>query len=480
MRVLHVGAEFFPLIKTGGLADVLGALPFAQKKSNSHANVRVLLPGYPAVKLGVANLTSVTVVGTFAGHMNLLLGEYRGLKIYVIDAPHLYCREGGPYNDLNLNDYPDNHLRFALLGWVACELACGLDIAWKAEIVHAHDWHAGLACAYLHAHGRPAKSVFTIHNLAFQGTFSSDVFKELHLPIEFNQLQGLEFYGQISFLKAGLFYADHVTTVSPTYAKEICLDEFGFGLQGLMQELSFKNKLTGILNGIDEEVWNPSSDNSLFELFDSNNLIGKAKNKNKLQKKLGLTETLEQPMFSIISRLAEQKGLDLVLQILTTIVEKGGQLVLLGTGDRRLQDEFLKIQSRFPQSVSIQIGYNDVLAHQIIASADVILVPSRFEPCGLTQLYGLKYGTLPLVRKTGGLADTVVDCSLENLNEKTATGFVFSDCTTDALIKAISRAFTLWKRKGEWKFVQTTAMAQNFSWNVSANEYFKLYKNLMK
>ncbi|WP_392435764.1 glycogen synthase GlgA [Yersinia sp. HM-2024] len=476
MRVLHVCSELFPLLKTGGLADVVGALPAAQIAEG--ADVRVMLPGFPDLRRGIPDTVLVREIDTFAGRVSLRYGHYQGIGIYLIDAPGLYDRAGSPYHDPSLHAYADNYRRFALLGWMACELACGLDGYWRPEVVHAHDWHAGLACAYLAARGRPARSVFTVHNLAYQGLFSGHHLAEIQLPAAFFQMYGLEFYGQISYLKAGLFFADHVTTVSPTYAREITQPAFGYGMEGLLQERASQGRLTGILNGVDSDIWDPQTDVLLHARYDAENLQKKAINKTHLQTTMGLEVTEKKPIFAVVSRLTEQKGLDLVLEALLDLLKLGGQLAVLGAGDAILQEAFLAAAADYSGQVGVQIGYHEAFSHRIIAGADVILVPSRFEPCGLTQLYGLKYGTLPLVRHTGGLADTVVDCALENLADGSASGFVFDECDAQALVRAIRRAFVLWSRPKHWRHVQRHAMGLDFGWQVAAADYLSLYRRL--
>ncbi|HHQ6617767.1 TPA: glycogen synthase GlgA [Serratia fonticola] len=477
MQVLHVCSEMFPLLKTGGLADVVGALPTAQIAAG--ADVRVLLPAFPDVRNGIPDTVLVAEIDSFAGRVSLRYGTYHGVGVYLIDAPWLYDRPGSPYHDQSMYAYPDNHRRFALLGWMACELAKGLDHYWRPKLVHAHDWHAGLACAYLAANGHPARSIFTVHNLAYQGLFSAHHMAELWLPSSFLNISGLEFYGQMSFLKAGLYYADHITAVSPTYAREITQPEFGYGMEGLLQERQRQGRLSGILNGVDDKIWDPSHDARLAARYDADSLKNKAKNKVHLQKAMGLQVDESLPLFAVVSRLTNQKGLDLVLEALPALLEQGGQLVLLGAGDAVLQQAFLAAAADYPEQVGVQIGYHDAFSHRIIGGADVILVPSRFEPCGLTQLYGLKYGTLPLVRRTGGLADTVVDCALENLADGTASGFVFDDCNAVALGNAIRRALVLWSRPRHWHHVQRHAMSLDFGWQVAAKEYLSLYQRLL-
>jgi starch synthase len=483
MRVLHVCSEIYPLLKTGGLADVAGALPVAQ--STSGCDARVLVPGFPALRAGILDQQLVTEVEPAfgSGAVSLYRGTLPGssLAVYVIDAPDLYDRPGNPYADANNHAYPDNYRRFALLGWIAARMAEGLDPSWQPQIVHAHDWHAGLAPAYLKAAEqatgrRLAGSVQTIHNLAYQGNFPGHVFGELGLPAHFYNVDGLEFHGMCSFLKAGLFYADKLTTVSPTYAREIQGSDQGCGFDGLLRARA--GDLAGILNGVDDAVWNPATDRLIPQPYDTRSVAGKLKGKTALQQEAGLAVQNDAPLFCVVSRLTDQKGLHLVQGALPAILERGGQIMLLGSGDADLEAGFQAAAAAHPQSVAVKIGYDEQLSHRLIAASDVILVPSRFEPCGLTQLYGLKYGTLPLVRRVGGLADTVVDCSLENLDEGLATGFVFDSFDAAGLDAAIRRAFALYRRKSDWKQVQKRAMLQQFGWETAAAQYLALYRQI--
>ena len=483
MRVLHVCSEIYPLLKTGGLADVAGALPVAQ--ANSGCDARVLVPGFPTLRAGVLDQQLVAQIAPAFGAaaINLYRGTLPGssLAVYVIDAPDLYDRPGNPYADANNHAYPDNYRRFALLGWVAARMADGLDPSWRPQVVHAHDWHAGLAPAYLkaaeQASGRRlAGSVQTIHNLAYQGNFPAQVFGELGLPAHFFNVDGLEFHGMCSFLKAGLFYADKLTTVSPTYAREIQGSEQGCGFDGLLRARA--GDLEGILNGVDDAVWNPATDRLIPQPYDTRSVAGKLKGKTALQQEAGLAVQNDAPLFCVVSRLTDQKGLHLVQGALPAILERGGQIMLLGSGDADLEAGFQAAAAAHPESVAVKIGYDEQLSHRLIGGSDVILVPSRFEPCGLTQLYGLKYGTLPLVRRVGGLADTVVDCSLENLDEARATGFVFDSFDAGGIDAAIRRAFALYRRKSDWKLVQKRAMLQQFGWDAAAAQYLALYRQI--
>ncbi|KGQ70526.1 glycogen synthase [Chelonobacter oris] len=476
MKILHVCSELYPLLKTGGLADVTGALPFAQQQNGD--DVRVLLPAFPSVAAGLPASTAVGTFDTFAGEATLRYTTYHGLGIYLIDAPHLYHREGNPYHDSGYNDYADNYQRFALLAWFGAELGDNLDGWWKADVVHAHDWHAGLACAYLYAKGRPAKSVFTIHNLAYQGQFHYNHMFEIGLPLEMFHVDGLELNGQISYLKAGLYYADHVTAVSPTYAREITTAEYAYGLEGLLITLQRQNKLSGVLNGVDYTIWNPENDTHLPANYKLKSMTGKGKCKAELQKAFRLPQEKNALLFVMVTRLTAQKGVDLLLQALPQVLQEGMQFILLGSGDKEYEQAFSQLELQYPQQVSIEIGYNEALSHLVIAGGDVILVPSRFEPCGLTQLYGLKYGTLPLVRATGGLADTVTDSSKANLKDRSATGFVFDAADAEELASAFERAATLWRAKPQWYKVRINAMEADFSWRLAAEKYSVIYQRL--
>jgi starch synthase len=483
IRALHVASELYPLLKTGGLADVAGALPPALIERG--ADVRVLLPGFPAVLAGLTDLRVVTRLGRRFEAPNVTLEQGtlvdNGLVVYVIRADSLYDRPGNPYLDAQHVPYGDNAQRFSLLGWTAAQLARQLDPAWAPQIIHAHDWHAGLAPAYLRAAEREqgralARSVFTVHNLAYQGVFPAHLFGQLGLPADFFHIQGVEFYGQLSFLKAGLFYSDRLTTVSPTYAREIQTLAQGGGLDGLLRFRT--HDLSGILNGVDYTVWNPATDSLLAQHYTAARPSGKHACKAALQKRFGLAEKSDALLFGVVSRLTEQKGLDLLLATVPEIIKHGGQLVVFGTGDPALETGLQRVAHAHPESVAVELGFDEALAHAIIAGSDVVAVPSRFEPCGLTQLYALAYGSLPLVHRVGGLADTVVDASLENLADNLTTGFVFERFEPEALGAAIRRAFALYARRSEWKATQRRAMQQDFGWGASADRYLALYRDL--
>jgi len=469
MRVLHVAAEVYPLVKTGGLADVVAALPPAQ--ADAGAEVRLLLPGLPPVLDAVLSPKRVLDIGSAFGAMRvqLLRGRMPGtqLPVYVVDAPHLYRRGGSPYQTAQGQEWPDNLQRFALLGWVAAHLASeDADPAWAPDLVHAHDWHAALACAYMADHlPTAAASVYTVHNLAFQGLFPHDDWALLGLGSRFMSPAGLEFHGQLSFMKAGLKFADKVSTVSPNYAREITTPEFGCGLDGVLRGRA--GDVVGILNGIDPEVWNPARDTAIASRYDAERLERKHACRLALQQAHGLASDDQALLLTVVSRLTAQKGLDLVLQALPALVAEGVQFAVQGTGEPALEAAFRQAAVAHPGRVAVHIGYDEPRAHQLIAGADVIAVPSRFEPCGLTQLYGLRYGTPPVVRRVGGLADTVADG---------VTGFVFDAATPAAFADAVRRAAARRASPTAWAAMQRAGMASDLSWAAPARQYLDLYR----
>ncbi|RPE66902.1 starch synthase [Tibeticola sediminis] len=488
MKVLHVCAELYPLVKTGGLADVCAALPAAQRSLGIDA--RVLLPGFAGVKAGVeptgpalklATRNAPPIVQALGPEVSIIPARLRGagLPLWFINAPAWYERPGGPYLDEKDRPWPDNAERFALLGWVGAQLGLGGDPSWTPDVVHAHDWHAALAPVYLATTRRGPKSagsVLTIHNLAFQGRFPGELWPRLGLPAALFGIEGLEFYGEVSFLKGGILFSDALTTVSPRYAQEILTPEQGFGLDGVLRRRA--QALHGILNGVDYSVWNPATDAWLAQPYDLAQLDGKARNKAVLQRELGLAPRADAVLFGVVSRLTEQKGVDLIAPVLGDLVARGGQLAVLGHGDAAIERALEAACAAHPGQARLRDGYDEGLAHRIIAAADVILVPSRFEPCGLTQLYGMRYGALPLVRAVGGLADTVVDSSLEAIDDGRASGFVFHEATPAALDAAIRRAFALHRRGADWQRVQTHAMSLRFDWARAARQYGTLYDGI--
>ena len=491
MKVLYVCSELFPLLKTGGLADVSAALPPALQQAG--CDVRVLLPGFPSVLAGVdkLDLSSQGALSLPTGYgprqlagppARIVRAELpgSGLSSYVLDAPICFGRPGNPYLNPQGEPWPDNAQRFALFSWAAACLGQGLDAKWLPDILHCHDWHTGLAPLYLSQHldgeGARAASVFTVHNLAYQGIFPAEVFASLGLPDHLYGIDGVEFYNQVSFMKAGLQFADRITTVSPSYAREILTPEQGFGLDGVLRARA--SVVSGILNGVDYRVWSPSLDPVLEQTFDWRSMGRKKYAKAQLQALMGLEPVADGLVLGVVSRLTEQKGLHLLAEVMDEVVLRGAQLALIGSGDEAVEQTFLEAAKKHPGKVSVKIGYDENTGHSIIAGSDVILVPSRFEPCGLTQLYALRYGTLPLVHRVGGLADTVVDASPAHLLDGTACGFVFDDFSVEGLRAALLRAFDLKAQPVVWKTVQKNAMQLRFDWRVVADRYVALYKSL--
>lgn len=477
-RVLHVAAEVFPLVKTGGLADIAAALPVALAERG--ADARLLLPGFPAIMAGLAGLKPVAEIGTVFGaaRVRLMQGSLpdSGLPAYVVDAPWFYRREGNPYLGPDLKDWPDNPWRFALLSWVAAQLAWGAITDWQADVLHAHDWHAALAPAYLQIHPlRRVRTVYTIHNLAYQGLFPLSMAPGFGLSDEMIRSKGIEFYGQGNFMKAGLVYADRLTTVSPRYAYEITTAQFGAGLEGVLFER--RDALSGILNGIDQSLWNPETDTLLPVNYSVHDLAGKARLKAAVQAELGLPASPSLPLAVVVSRLTDQKGADLLLAALPTMRNLGIQLALVGSGDPALESAFRQAAEAHPEWVAARIGYDEELSHRLIGGGDLILVPSRFEPCGLTQLYGLRYGTLPLVRNVGGLSDTVVEHGAAA--HSVGNGFVFERAEIEDLTAALGRAAALWQDQNAWRARMVNAMGCDHGWTRSAEAYLSLYRSLL-
>lgn len=471
MQVLSVASECAPLVKTGGLADVAGALPAAMAAKG--VRMRTLLPGYPAVTDSLQDKQEVARFDDlFGGSARLLAGHAAGLDLLVIDAPHLYARDGTPYLGPDGHDWPDNPERFAALSWVAAHVAAHGAAGWQPRILHGHDWQAGFMTEYLRQMDAPdIRTVLSIHNIAFTGIADPGRMHSLRLdPARFHS-EGYEFWGAISALKAGLMGADRLTTVSPTYAEELMTPEFGMGLDGVMRHR--RAALTGILNGIDEAVWNPATDPLITPYTTP---AGKAPNKAALRAEMGLPDS-DGPLCIIVSRMTQQKGLDLVLQTLPTLLAGGGQLALLGSGDADLQAAFQ--HAALDPNVAVRIGYDEGFSHRLIAGADAILVPSRFEPCGLTQLYGLRYGTIPLVALTGGLADTVINASPAALARGVATGLQFAPTEPAPLRNALTRLCALYRDRDTWARMQRNAMVQPVGWDQSAGAYASLYAQLI-
>lgn len=474
LRVLAVASEMSPLVKTGGLADVVGALPGALAAEG--VETRTLIPGYPEAiaALGVGE-TVLSFDDLFGGPAWVHAGRLGASIVYTLVAPHLYAREGGPYTNDKGVDYPDNAFRFAALAWVGAQMAQGALADFAPDVLHAHDWQAALAPAYLHYSGRPRPAtIVTIHNIAFQGQFAKELLSELRLPPESFRMEGVEYYGAIGFLKAGLQLCDRITTVSPSYAQEIETPEFGMGLDGLLRARA--GIVSGILNGVDEDVWNPATDKRIEATYDAATLSARAKNKIVLQQRMHLDADPDAFLLGVVSRMSWQKGHDMLLGNLPSLMARHAQLALIGTGEKHLEEKFLAAQDAYPGRVAVWVGYSEDLAHLIQAGADAFLVPSRFEPCGLTQLYALRYGAAPVVSRVGGLKDTVVDANEMALQAGVATGFQFSPPTAEALDLALRRAQEIFRDKDTWRKLQLNGMSTDVSWRHPAKRYATLYR----
>jgi len=475
VKILFVASEAHPLIKTGGLGDVCGSLPAALTALG--ADVRLLLPGYHDALRHAGPLKPVAqiVLPLLAKPATLLEGTLPGTRVqtWLIDFPPAYDRPGNPYLNAYGHPWHDNAARFGLLARVAAAIARrAAGLAWRPDVVHCHDWQTGLVPVLLAQEPERPATVFTIHNLAYQGLFPRETLTALGLSDAFWSPERLEFHGQLSFIKGGLVYADRLTTVSPSYAREILTPEFGDGLDGLLRHRAYV--LSGILNGIDDRVWNPAHDSHLVAGYSADRFAAKQQNKTALQRQLGLPASAV-PLIGMVGRLVEQKGVDLVLEALPQLMELPLQLALLGSGEAGYEDALRRAAEKYPQKLAVNIGYDETLAHRIEAGSDMFLMPSRFEPCGLNQLYSLRYGTVPIVRPVGGLADTVVDATPETLEAGTATGLVFDGATPAALIGALRRAFVLYADRRRWKRLALTGMRRDFSWGRSAGEYLELY-----
>lgn len=482
MRVLFATSEAHPLIKTGGLADVCGSLPPALKRLRN--DVRMILPAYPQCLANAGKLQSVArfQVAGFDEDIELLEGRLPGTRVplYLVDSPLHFQRAGDPYRASDGRDWQDNHLRYALFCRAIVQLALNrLDLNWAPEVLHCNDWQTGLAPAFLSQHSPRPASLFTVHNLAYQGLFAPHAADELILPPEFWRMDALEFHGQISFIKGGLAFADRINTVSPTYAREIQTTQFGHGLDGLLHARSAH--LSGIINGVDYRHWDPARDKHLPARYSSDDLSGKAECKAALQKAFGLTPDPEKPLLVHVGRMVAQKGVDLILAACEPLLAKKSiQLVILGSGEKTLEAQARGMAARHTGIMGLKIGYDEALAHRIEAGGDMFLMPSRFEPCGLNQIYSLRYGTPPLVRHTGGLADTVTDTNSKTLAAGSATGFVFDAASDKALLNTIQRALEIYADTASWQQLVRTGMKQCFDWELSARTYHDLYKECIK
>jgi starch synthase len=480
MKILFATSEIAPLIKTGGLADVSAALPAALHQMG--VDIRVLVPGYPQILKSMPSLQHIVHFDRRpeCPGANLFMGTMQnGVSLMVLVCPELYQRGGSPYQDEHGIDWIDNAQRFGLLSKITALLGSAASpLEWKPDVVHCNDWQTALAPAYMHYAQGAAPCVMTVHNLAFQGVFPPETTVKLGLPAESFQQEGVEFFGSLSFLKAGLYYADRITTVSPSYAKEIQAEELGFGLQGLLA--SRQGILTGIVNGIDTDEWNPAADPNLAQPYDAADLRGKAINKLELQRKMGLQVDPDVPLFGLVSRFTHQKGLDIVLEAATQLLAMPAQLVFLGSGDAEMQRTVLELSHQHSGRVGAYVGFDEGLSHLIEAGVDIFLMPSRFEPCGLNQMYSQRYGTPPIVHATGGLIDTVVDTNAVSLARGDASGFVFDSMNVQGLLDTAQRAVTAYHDKKTWHKIQLNGMKRDFGWSQSAAAYHSIYLSLMQ
>jgi starch synthase len=497
LKILFVASEAHPLVKTGGLGDIAGSLPAALQ--SLHADVRLLLPAYRDAMAVAGKLKTVARIflPNLAQGVRLLEGKLPGtrVKTWLVDFPPAFDRPGNPYLNAHGQPWHDNASRYTLFARVATQIALSqTGLKWQPDVVHCHDWQTGLVPALLAQEEKRPATIFTIHNLAYQGLFPHETFTALGLPSSLWSHDALEFHDSLSFIKGGLVFADRLTTVSPTYAREIQTPEFGCGLDGLLRFRAAQGSasvaggrmpgataesLTGILNGIDDKIWNPAGDTHIVKRYSAHRLSGKQANKPELQKAFGLPHDPRVPLIGIVGRMVQQKGIDLVLKTIPELMKRSVQMVMLGTGDADYENQLRAQAARFPAQLSVRIGYDEDLAHLVEAGADMFLMPSRFEPCGLNQLYSLRYGTLPIVRRIGGLADTVVDATPENLSAGTATGIVFEQANADELIHAVERALTLYQDKPLWRKTILTGMRQDFGWHHSATEYLHMYEQTL-
>jgi len=475
MRVLFAASECWPLIKTGGLADVAYALPLALTRLG--ADVRVVLPAYRGLLEQVQPAHELCRIDIRGQSFGVIEAQLPGtpLKLWLIDAPYLYVRDGDPYRDAAGRDFADNAWRFGCFSEAVYRLGMGA-AGWQPDVVHANDWQTGPALSWLSTQPRRPRTVFTIHNIAYQGWYGREAFDFLGLPPQLWGIDGLEMYGGFCFMKGGLTAADAITTVSPTYAREIQTREYGYGLDPLLRWRA--ERLSGIANGIDTDAWNPATDLLLARRYSAASLRqGKNANKRELQQELGLVADVEAPLIGIVTRLAEQKGSDLILGALDTLMaaHPALQFALLASGDRSQEQAWREAAARYPQRIGVQLRYDEGLAHRIEAGADIFLMPSRFEPCGLNQMYSQRYGTVPVVRRTGGLADTVTDATPHSLADGGATGVMFNDADIGGVLYGVNRALELRRNDKHWKAMQLAGMARDFSWEKAANAYLKLY-----
>ena len=476
MKVLFMTSEAYPLAKTGGLGDVSGSLPPALQQAG--LDPIILMPAYPFVLKHADCRKTIASTKYYNQEVNLIETSLPGtnVTVWLVDCPAAFYRPGGPYNDHHGHFWHDNAFRFTMFNHTAVDVALGhLELDWVPDIVHCNDWQSGLVPALLSLHKQRPATVFTIHNLAYQGIFDQQNFFDLHLPKKLWDIHGVEFYGSFSFIKGGLCFADKITTVSPNYAREILRPEFGYGLSSLLQYR--EDDLSGILNGIDYRIWNPQTDSFVEHHFDREHLDAKVENKSALQQYCGFEINNDYLLLGMVSRLVEQKGFDIILNCLDDMMQLPIQLVILGNGDCHYEIQLSEIAQNYPRQLKIVVGYDEQLAHRIEAGCDAYLMPSTFEPCGLNQMYSLAYGTLPVVTPVGGLLDTVKDSTQENIAQHTANGFVMSEVSAAALMHGLRRASNVFHQQPQlWRQLQYNAMSEDFSWNKRAQEYINLYQ----
>jgi starch synthase len=483
MRCLFAASEICPLAKTGGLADVAATLSAAL--ANLGVDIRLVMPAYPEALDQAQRKQSPVSLGDMLGARDIRVVPARtpdtGLPLWLVDCPALYQRKGGLYADPDGEDWADNAMRFALLCQAVARIALSdTDLGWQPDVVHVHDWHLGLVPALLAAQPAPRPgSLFTIHNLAFQGLFSADMFPQLGLPMRWFTTDAMEFYGKGSFLKAGIRFADKLTTVSPRYAREILTPEYGCGLDGLLRARG--DDLAGILNGIDHEGWSPDDPLLVPFPYNARDLSGKRACKSDLQRALCLEPDPASPLIAFVSRLTEQKMADVFPDTISTVLEQGAQLIIHGRGQRPIEQALSRLAVEYPKRVAVQVGYDEATARRILAGADMLAAPARFEPCGLTQMYAMRFGTLPIVRGVGGLADTVIDRGAERaIPQPDATGFSFQEPTAVAFAETVRRACSVYRTPVAWRAMQLRAMAQDFRWRPSAQRYLDLYRDIAR
>ncbi len=471
LKVLFVTPECAPLVKTGGLGDVSAALPAALREAGVDA--RVLLPGYLPVLKAAAPAVELATLGVLGHSVRILDAKLpNGVPLLVADCPGLYARGGGPYQADDGDDWEDNAVRFGVFSRLAAILGTGASpLAWHPDVVHCNDWPTGLTPVYLHFdRARRAKTLVTIHNLAFQGAYGFAQIAGLALPQQSLGVEGLEFYGRVSFLKGGMVYANAVNTVSPTYAREIQTVQLGFGMDGILRGLG--DRLYGVLNGIDTATWNPEADPLIASRYGPLTLDRKAPNKRELRSRMGLDVASERPIAAMVSRLTSQKGIDIVTDAADALVATGLQIAVVGTGDRDLIARLEGARVRNPGNFAVVIGFDEELAHLLESGADMFLMPSRFEPCGMNQMYSQRYGTPPIATATGGLVDTITEA------DPKPTGFLMSEATPAALIEAAQRALAAWQDPKRWRAIQLNGMAKDFGWTQAANKYIEIYQKI--